>query len=492
VCPVRNATRLESSNTQAPPESRRPIFIQAMWRTGSTYIWKKFREQPRYRAYYEPLHECLIYPRQEVQAASGPSKQVVLRHPPLDDFYFAEYPFTAGEGTQYFLKSLSYERYCLDETDDDEDLRRYISNLIDYSARNEQTAVLQFNRGLLRSGWFARNLSPIQILVLRNPLDVWKSFRRFEGHSFETYLCTVLGQNQCKSPLKHLPKWLEFPHFICDTFAEECTTYSAFAAANQELLYASFFDFYLLSVIRCAQNADCILDLDGITRDSSIRKASTDRLRELGIEMNLDDCVLPSYSSAAADEEWIAYEEFSKGFLARTLPPAISISKEQFEAHSPLLSDYFRLLLSGFTEPRVSVARTPSVPAANATNEKHALAVRLFENREFKAAANLLGAALAEGETGELWNDWATAQNACARPNLAELGFRQALKANPPDHEAAGNLGLLLLGTGKYREALPLLQAAELEANEQVRPILSHYVNRARESLGFCNALKRR
>ena len=479
------ADHSEFSETLSANLNRRPIFIQAMWRTGSTYVWKKFRDQPRYRAYYEPLHECLVQSREQVEASSGADKQIALRHPGIEKFYFAEYPFTKDGGVEYFRKPLSYERYCLQENEKDEDLRRYISNLIDHAARNGQTPALQFNRGLLRAGWLAKNFSPIQLLVLRNPLDVWKSFLRFPGHPFETYVCTVLGQNRENAPLNRLPRWLDIPCEIHGTFAEESLVYAAFAAANKELLYPLFFDFYLLSIIHCAQFADCILDLDGMSQDASLRARATTRLRELGIEMNLDDCTLPRYAPEASDKEWVAYEQLSSGFLERRLRPTVSISASKFELHRPLLSGYFRTLLSRFVEPQPAGLQEPIVPADHSRSAKHVLAVRLFENREFQAASNLLGAALVDGETGELWNDWATAQNACSRPHLAELGFRQALQCEPPDREASGSLGVLLFEKGRFREALPLLQEAELAVDPKSRPIVSRYVNRARELLKF-------
>jgi len=482
----------ELSETLSASLNRRPIFIQAMWRTGSTYVWKKFRDQPRYRAYYEPLHECLIQTKEQVEAASGADKQIAMRHPGIEKFYFAEYPFTKDGGVEHFRKPLSYERYCLQENENDEDLRKYIDNLIDHAAKNGQTAALQFNRGLLRAGWLAKNFSPIQILVLRHPLDVWKSFLRFPGHPFETYVCSVLGQNREKAPLNRLPRWLDIPCEIHDTFAQEFPVYAAFAAANKELLYPLFFDFYLLSIIYCAQFADCILDLDGIGQDTSLRARATARLRDLGIEMNLDDCTLPRYAPEASDKEWAAYEQFTSGFLERRLRPAVSVSASKFELHRPLLSGYFRTLLSRFVEPASTGMRQPIVPADHDRNAKHTLAVHLFENREFQAASNLLGAALADGETGELWNDWATAQNACSRPHLAELGFRRALRSEPPDDEAAGSLGLLLFEKGRFREALPLLQEAELSVDPKDRPIVSKYVNRAREVLKFSDSEAKR
>ncbi len=464
----------------------RPIFIHAMWRTGSTYVWKKFRDDPSYRAYLEPLHECLGRNREEVQAASGPATRALLRHPPMDDFYFAEYPFTPDGGVEYFQKSLSYERYCLGQTEEDEDLRRYIGKLNEYAARHGQRAVFQFNRALLRAGWLAENFFGVHVLLLRSPLGVWKSFKSFEAGYFQTRICTILGQNQSKPPIKYLTPWLDFPHEKRETIDEEYDCYHSFAGKNEDRLYPSFFDFYLLSMVHCAQHADCILDLEEISRNPAVRQAATDRLRELGIEISLADCNLPCYVPEGNDREWLEYEEFSPNYLASTLPLDISISREKFDANGPLLGDYFRTVLAKFVERSSSDRQNAAGVVPSPKSENHLRAIQLFEDQQFEESAKFFGAALTEQPTaGELWNDWATAQNRCYRPHLAELGFRMALRSDPPEREAAGNLGVLLFGKGRLRESLPLLEQAELNANEQTQPILSQLVNRARKSLGF-------
>jgi adenylyl-sulfate kinase len=466
-----------------------PIFIHAMWRTGSTYVWKKFRDDRRYRAYLEPLHECLAQRREDVQAACGPATRAFLRHPPLDDFYYAEYPFTPDGGVQYFHKSLSYERYCLEPTEKDEDLRRYIGNLSEHAARHGQKPVFQFNRALLRAAWLAHNFCGVHVLLLRSPLGVWNSFRSFESGYFQTRICTILGQNRNKIPIESLTPWLDFPKEKREAVLEEYDCYHSFAERNGDRLYPSFFDFYLLSMVHCAQYADCILDLDEISRNPATRLAAIGRLRELGIEISLNDCNLPCYVTDAKDSEWLHYEDFSPNYLASTLPPDISISKAKFEANSPLLGDYFRTILSKFVERSSSGLQKASLAVPGQKSEKQLYAIRLFEDHQFERSAQLLGAALTEQpNAGELWNDWASAQNRCGRPHLAELGFRMALRCDPPGREAAGNLGVLLFGKGRLREALPLLEGAELEANEQTQPIVSQLVNRARKSLGFLSS----
>lgn len=213
--------------------SQRPIFIHAMWRTGSTYIWKKFREQRRYRAYYEPLHEMLAKPREEVLAAGDERRVSDLRHPAIDRPYFAEFPFARKGGVEFFEKPLSYERYCLEKNETDEALRRYVSNLITHASRHKQRAVLQFNRSLLRAGWLTRHFSPVNILLLRRPVNVWKSIVSYSDASFAGVLCIVLGQNKFKAPLKFLSDWLDLPCRIGGSIEDD---YYAYGPISRELM----------------------------------------------------------------------------------------------------------------------------------------------------------------------------------------------------------------------------------------------------------------
>jgi tetratricopeptide (TPR) repeat protein len=478
------ASRAQISVILSRALNARPIFIQAFWRSGSTYIWKKFREQPQYRAYYEPLNELLVKPREQILHARPPASAAQLRHPSIDQFYFAEFPFTDTRGVEFFEKPLSYQHYCLDEDAEAEPLNRYIGNLIAHASRRGQRAVLQFNRGLLRAGWLTRNFSPINILLVRRPVNVWKSILSFANHSFVGIFTLLLGQNRFKAPVKYLPEWVEIPLHAGETIEEDYAHYGPIAIENENRLYPSFFDFYLLSIVHCAQYADCILDMDEISRNAGVRKATTDRLRELGISISLDDCELPRYGIASSVErEWLAYENFARTYLKRTLPPNLSVPGERFTANYFLLGNYFRALVSEFTARASSRASVPSDVVASNAAAKHAEGIRLFRNQRFEEAARILGHALAEAPTSERWNDWSTAQIGCSRSLLAELGYQQALRMAPENSEAAGNLGALLASLGRNAEAVALLEQAQGSASIEVRRFLSQRVADLRESV---------
>ncbi|GEM_PF-3484636 len=82
---------------------RDPIFLQALWRSCSTYFWTKFRENPDLRCYKEPLHEGVLT-FSETNLASDPNERASLRHPVLKEHYFAEYEIAEGGGVPGFRK----------------------------------------------------------------------------------------------------------------------------------------------------------------------------------------------------------------------------------------------------------------------------------------------------------------------------------------------------------------------------------------------------
>lgn len=55
-------------------------------------------------------------------------------------------------------------------------------------------------------------------------------------------------------------------------------------------------------------------------------------------------------------------------------------------------------------------------------------ALEAFGAAQYERASALLQEALAERESAELWNDWATAELACQRPETAERGYRRSLE----------------------------------------------------------------
>ena len=102
----------------------------------------------------------------------------------------------------------------------------------------------------------------------------------------------------------------------------------------------------------------------------------------------------------------------------------------------------------------------------------HLRGIRLFQENRIPEAMLALDEALREGETAELWNDWATVNVAAGRFGEAEKGFGRALELDPKDCQAAVNLGVLLVGSGRIKEAVPLLKGGATGIDEEQRKIV--------------------
>jgi tetratricopeptide (TPR) repeat protein len=96
----------------------------------------------------------------------------------------------------------------------------------------------------------------------------------------------------------------------------------------------------------------------------------------------------------------------------------------------------------------------------------HLQGLEFFKENQYENAAKWLREALTLDPTAERWSDWASAELACGRAEQAEAGYRQALKLDLDNGEAALNLGALYATSGRAAEALGWLERGMLAANE--------------------------
>jgi hypothetical protein len=286
---------------------------------------------------------------------------------------------------------------------------------------------LQFNRSLFRVGWLHRNFPSTNILLLRRPIDVWKSMLSFRNDCFVSVFCIVLGQNRSKEPLKHLPDWVPIPFHAGRTIEDDYAFYGPIAIQNRARLYPDFYDSYVTSIVYAAPFCDCIIDINEVTMNPAARELTEQRLRELGLNISLDDCSVPSTAAPnSEDREWPPYEEFARKFLAHSLPRHISIPDSIFRRHQPLLGEYFRNLMLEFTNRHSPGALRISEIFRRNSGTNHMDGARLLRVDRPEPAARKLADALRGNSKAELWRDWARSQIACGNRVLGDLGLDQA------------------------------------------------------------------
>src|SRR5262249_15691567 len=104
-----------------------------------------------------------------------------LRHPTLNQHYFAEYADLLRSGELRYFPELAYDRYLLRLDQTDQRLRDHLHSLISSASGSKQRAVLCFCRSQMRSAWMNQTFGGVHVAQIRNPADQWTSFKSFQS-----------------------------------------------------------------------------------------------------------------------------------------------------------------------------------------------------------------------------------------------------------------------------------------------------------------------
>jgi hypothetical protein len=195
-------------------KGKRLIFIHsAGWRTGSTYLWSKFRELPNVVAFYEPFNHLLACTKKEdIDRWATPHG-----HPKnIDKPYFEEYRnlIRSEGGVELFKEEMSYNNF-FERTDlINREIDLYLENLIRKTDRNKRI-VFAFNRSVGRLPWLRRKFSSPHIFQYRNPKDQWVSIKEAnivataDGLGYESLIYYLNKSSEIFKPLQNIKLTLE-------------------------------------------------------------------------------------------------------------------------------------------------------------------------------------------------------------------------------------------------------------------------------------------
>ena len=114
-----------------------------------------------------------------------------------------------------------------------------------------------------------------------------------------------------------------------------------------------------------------------------------------------------------------------------------------------------------------SLSSNPGLNAKLTAKEKHQRGLALYAGGHYGLAAEAFDDALRDERTSEFANDSGAAELACGRHEQALAKFLLATSIDPENIEAVANLGTLLAGIGRFRDAIPHLQKAAGRAIDQ-------------------------
>ena len=212
--------------TSKPP----PIFVTARFRTGSTLLWRLFRELPGVTAYYEPFNERRWFSSEVANGGVDPS------HRGVSD-YWLEYQ-GLSELDDYYDEAWIDKNLFMDAASHDTNMVRFISTLIE---RTNNTAALQFNRVDFRLEWLRQNFPNGRIVHLyRHPREQWVS----SLHGDLSFPVSATLADFAKADKFYLRRWVrdlswQFP--VLDTLIDQHPYASFYALWRLSYVYGRTF-----------------------------------------------------------------------------------------------------------------------------------------------------------------------------------------------------------------------------------------------------------
>lgn len=288
----------------------KPLYLHSSWRSSSTYVWAKFRADPKAYCYFEPMAEHLRWADEKVL---GGVSWTYANHPPLDAPYRREFLplLDPKDGIKGFPAEGPHVRYRLEPGDEAPQWVRYFDILSGHARALGRYPVFGMVRSSLRVGWFRAHMDGVHVYIERDPRRQFLSMMLQQSKGTPYFLerwVVILGNNRDDPLLAPLCERIGLPRH--DGPGDGRDAYYRWCAGQAEVpvLYAAFYYLHRLAARRLDGACDLVLNVDGIARDEDVRAEAEQGLAALtGVSVSFADC-RPE-----------VYDDYLKGDYAHTL-----------------------------------------------------------------------------------------------------------------------------------------------------------------------------
>lgn len=297
-----------------------PVFVHAMFRTGSTFLFGRFRRNERYRCFFEPLNEGLFRLNDWMLSRySGPQAAMRMRHEELDLPYYYEYqPLRRWwGGVRGYHARFAYHDFFREH---DAALAEYIRLLLASAAADGRQGMLKFVRSYGRLGFFLRLFPGQHLYLFRNPRDQWQSFM-LKGRPYWMAMTCVIaalrpGSESMLSPRlnRPLPTHLRYMRLLgpltVDGMLRAGKSYlrTLSTADNYRIFHYEWRQAYEAAVEHCQY----LIDVDRLSADTVYRR----RIEEQ-FHLQLDGCQIYHYEDYGLSLAEMAEIEAENGEIMR-------------------------------------------------------------------------------------------------------------------------------------------------------------------------------
>jgi hypothetical protein len=277
----------------------RPVFLHGLWRSGSTYVWSRFRVAEGAVCYYEPLHDGLRRLTRRRIERDTPQSVTANRHPTMEQPYFAEYgPLIGLRGVRRYRRRFAYDRFALAPGAVDPALSAYIQGLIDHAAGQERAAVLGFNRTGLRLAWLQRRFEACNIHIDRDPTDVFASYLnqlQAGNHYYFVKWMQIVAGNADYPLFQRIARRIPNASWSQRLLLGPKKFYrAAVEDASVETLYALTFLAWAACALHALGHSDMIIDVGQAAQPGYAEDLSAAVRIQTGLDVRFDDMHAPS------------------------------------------------------------------------------------------------------------------------------------------------------------------------------------------------------
>jgi len=270
------------------------VFVHAWWRSSSTYVWSKLRQDPTLRCYYEPLHEQLAtLDRAAIESNTEAALRRQLRHPIVEGSYFDEYLDLVASGRLGFSVDLAYARYLLRPGEPDEGLRAYLGGLIGAATAAGSKPVLCFCRSQMRSAWMKATFGQVHVAQLRSPLEQWASFQVNPYFIRQMLIIALRLRSRCPLAFAHIARFDQQAKALAQQKGNPGAPSGVLTIHPRDAL-SVFLVLWIASALQVLGCCDRVLDVDRLSSDAAYRQESARWFASHGCSVEFNDCTTPS------------------------------------------------------------------------------------------------------------------------------------------------------------------------------------------------------
>lgn len=290
-----------SGEYRRPSLVHAPVFLHSSFRTSSTWLWIKFRENEKAVAYCEYFHERLAHITHRNFDSDGPRAWGAYssHHPDTDPYFLEFFPLIKPSGgLEGYDSSMALERFIpMSGIEMDLSMQEisYVRQLIELAQRRGGVPVLSCTRTLGRIAGLKRAFGGHHIFLHRNLLQQWNSYshQQRDGNPYFvrtllTYLQTC-GHDPFVRILAGYAKGRLEPEALpsSNTFDSE----SWLPRLNSDDLFILFVAFHVYLSMIAVKYADTVIDVTSLARRGVRYRQNLEKeiYKKTGLAVNLSD-----------------------------------------------------------------------------------------------------------------------------------------------------------------------------------------------------------